>query len=351
MAGNLVSQILQSITPEIVSRIAQALGLKSSDVQEALSGSIPAVLAALVGIVSKTDGGRRLADAISQSGGISALNTLGAGNVQSVADKGLGVLTSALGGSSLSTLATAIGKFSGLGEGAASTLIGLAAPVVMNGIRNGAGGLDASKITNLLLSQKDTIAGALPSGLGSLLGGSEVLSGLRSAGSAAAQASRTVQATGPSARSNLDWLKWAVPLILIAGGLWYFLGHRASPPPTPPAETTTTAPPAATSTADPTAQVTTAVASLKTALEGITDDASAKAALPKLQEVDGQLTSLSNLVANLSADQKKALAAVVVAALPTLNQLFDKILAIPGVGDIAKPVIDGLRTKLDSLSK
>ena len=103
--------------------------------------------------------------------------------------------------------------------------------------------------------------------------------------------------------------------------------------------------------ADPTSQVTTALSSLKTALEGITDSASAKAALPKLQEVDGQLTSVSNLLANLSADQKKALAAVIAAALPALNPLFDKVLAIPGVAEFAKPVIDGLRAKLDSLSK
>jgi len=73
--------------------------------------------------------------------------------------------------------------------------------------------------------------------------------------------------------------------------------------------------------------------------------------VPKLQEVDGQLTSVNNLVVNLSADQKKGLAAVVVASLPAINQLFDKILAIPGVAEITKPVIDGLRAKLDSLSK
>jgi hypothetical protein len=148
----------------------------------------------------------------------------------------------------------------------------------------------------------------------------------------------------------MNWLMWAIPPILIIGGLWYFLGRERPTPPPTPAETTTPSPPA-TTTADPTAQVSTAIASLKTALEGITDGASARAALPKLQEVDGQLASASNLVANLSADQKKALAAAITAAIPALNQLFDKVLAIPGVADIAKPAIDGLRAKLDSLSK
>jgi hypothetical protein len=345
MAGNLVSQILQSIKPEIVSRIASALGIKATDVEAALAGSVPAILAVLVGVVSKPDGVRRLIDAATQLTGTSVLNSLGAGNVNAVADKGSSALSSLVGGSSLDGLTSAIARYSGLDQGKVSTLVGLVAPFIMNGIRQEAGGLDAGKITSLLLSQKDSIAAALPSGLSS----SEVLSGMRSAGSAAQQAGRSASA---KATSDMNWLMWAIPLILIIGGLWYFLGReRPHPPTTPAAETTTTAPPAATSTADPTAQVTTAIASLKTALEGITDSASAKAAVPKLQEVDGQLTSVNNLVANLSADQKKALAAVVVGSLPAINQLFDKILAIPGVAEITKPVIDGLRAKLDSLSK
>ena len=349
MPGDLVSQILQAVKPEIVSRIASALGIKATDVQEALGGSVPAVLAVLVGVVSKPDGTRKLIDAATQLTSTSAVNTLGSGNASSLADKGLGVLSSLIGGSSLEAVTTAISRFSGLNQGNVSSLIGLVAPFIMNGIRQEAGGLDAGKITNLLLSQKDSIAASLPAGLSSLLSGSDALSGLRTAGFSVQQAGRS--ATAKTA-TNMNWLMWVIPLVLIIGGLWYFFGRERSNPPTAPtAETTTTVPPATTSTADPTAQVATAIASLKTALAGITDDASAKAALPKLHEVDGQLTSVSNLVANLSADQKKALAAAVMAALPALNPLFDKVLAIPGVADVAKPVIDGLRAKLDSMTK
>ena len=32
--------------------------------------------------------------------------------------------------------------------------------------------------------------------------------------------------------------------------------------------------------------------------------------------------------------------------MPTLNQLFDKVLAIPGVADVLKPTIDALKAKL-----
>ena len=351
MAANLVSQILQAIKPEIVSRIANALGIKASDVQGALAGSVPAILAMLVGVVSKPDGTRRLIEAATQLSSTGAVNSIGAGNVQAVGDKGLGALDSLLGGSSLDGLTSAIARYSGLDQGNVTTLIGLVAPFIMNGIRQEAGGLDASKVTNLLVSQKDSIAAALPSGLKS----SEMLAGLRSsAGSAAQQGERTVHGAAGQARSNTNWLMWAIPLILIAGGLWYFLGReRPAPPPPAPAETTAPAPsPApATTAADPTAQATSAIDTLKAALEGITDSESAKAALPKLQDADGQMAAVSNLLATLSPDQKKALATAITAALPALNPLFDKVLAIPGVADIAKPVIDGLRAKLDQLSK
>lgn len=36
--------------------------------------------------------------------------------------------------------------------------------------------------------------------------------------------------------------------------------------------------------------------------------------------------------------------------MPTLNGLFDKVLAIPGVSDILKPTIDALKAKLAGLS-
>jgi len=36
--------------------------------------------------------------------------------------------------------------------------------------------------------------------------------------------------------------------------------------------------------------------------------------------------------------------------MPTLNPLFDKLLATPGVTELIKPTIDGLRTTLAALT-
>ena len=48
--------------------------------------------------------------------------------------------------------------------------------------------------------------------------------------------------------------------------------------------------------------------------------------------------------------QRKMLAGLINQFRPTLNPLFDKVLAIPGVAELIKPIIDGVRTTLTALS-
>jgi hypothetical protein len=98
-------------------------------------------------------------------------------------------------------------------------------------------------------------------------------------------------------------------------------------------------------------QVNSSVGALRSVLPGITDVASAEAALPKLREATAQLNEVSNLAAKLSPEGKSALAKLIAAATPAINQMCDKVLTTPGVGGIAKPAIDELRGRLDALSR
>ena len=52
----------------------------------------------------------------------------------------------------------------------------------------------------------------------------------------------------------------------------------------------------------------------------------------------------------MSPEQRKVLAGLVNSLMPSLNQLFDKVLAIPGVAVLLKPTIDALRAKLTVLT-
>lgn len=57
------------------------------------------------------------------------------------------------------------------------------------------------------------------------------------------------------------------------------------------------------------------------------------------------------MATSLSPERKSALAKLITAAAPAINQMCDKVLATPGVGDVAKPTIDELRRKIETLSR
>jgi phosphoglycerate-specific signal transduction histidine kinase len=119
----------------------------------------------------------------------------------------------------------------------------------------------------------------------------------------------------------------------------------------PTTQTTVGTAPANVSAAELTNQMTSLVGTVRTDLQTITDSTSAQAAIPKLQQASDQLDRLNRLASQLPPPAQKELAQSVSTAIPALNQLCDRILAIPGVAAVAKPTIDALRTKLDAINR
>jgi hypothetical protein len=97
-------------------------------------------------------------------------------------------------------------------------------------------------------------------------------------------------------------------------------------------------------------QITNSIASVRTTLDGVSDVASAQAALPKLQEVTAQIDKTGGAVVQLTAEQRKAIAAVINPLMPAVNQVCDKVLAIPGVAEVLKPSVDTLKAKLTAFA-
>jgi hypothetical protein len=95
-------------------------------------------------------------------------------------------------------------------------------------------------------------------------------------------------------------------------------------------------------------EVGTGVSDTVSTLEGITDKASAEAALPDLKAVQTKLDGLSGKVEQLPQDAKKSLASLLGDSLPELQDLVSKVEGIEGVGPVVKPTLDGIMTKLDA---
>ena len=89
---------------------------------------------------------------------------------------------------------------------------------------------------------------------------------------------------------------------------------------------------------------------LRGSLGTITDEASARAALAPLNTSTDEFNKISGLANQLSPEAKKSLASAIASIRPTLDQLFDRALQVPGASALIKPTIDNIRAKLDTLT-
>jgi hypothetical protein len=389
---DLVRLIMEQLSPQLIGRIASALGLDPALAQKAVAAAVPALLSGLVSLVSKPEGASRLATMLRQqepSQVDRAASMIGSGNQQALVDQGTNTLSSLFGNATLNNLSGALGRFAGTGEGQAKSLLAMVAPIAMGvlGGQQKSQGLDAKGLTNLLTSQKGSIASAMPAGFAKLLGSTGLLEGVSDRISdAGAGATRAAQATTTQMQSTArtttaaatrqatatrglsSWWPWIIAALVVLALLafyWYGIrgGEQVAEPETPPATQPAPAAPETPAPAVEPAQdlkvgdvdlgerVTTFFDGAQETLQGITDAASAQAALPKLEEMRTNVDQMSDLADQLPSEGKQALAGRVSSAMPALLELIDKVMAIPGVSDVLKPVVDPMRAKLESLAQ
>jgi sporulation protein YlmC with PRC-barrel domain len=221
--------------------MALGLGLDKAVVEKAVTAGIPGLLAALASLVAKPGGAAKLSDAVTQEQpGIltNIANVLGGTGQGALIDNGVNTLSSLLGGSTTSALTSAVGRFANVDKRESNDLMGVLGPLLMGalGQQKRASGLNASGLAQLITSQKDNIARALPAGFASYLSGTGILDAV----------------TGPTAKdltrsepgySSTQW-GWVLPVLgaIAIGALAWNLFSRA---PT----RTATLPPAKTFTA------------------------------------------------------------------------------------------------------
>ncbi len=137
MATNLVSVVMQFLTPDMIAKIASALGLDRSVAQKAIGGAVPAILSSLADVASTPNGARQLTNMVTQQppGSLESFKSLLGGSGQStLAETGSSMLSGLFGGGAMDTMAQTIGKFAGVGEGTGKSLLGMLGPVVLGAL-------------------------------------------------------------------------------------------------------------------------------------------------------------------------------------------------------------------------
>lgn len=379
MSTNLVSIAMQYITPEMIGRFASALGIDRRLISQAVSAAIPALIGSLAGIASKP-GGAATIDAAVRDQNPSILDDISemieGGSQQDLSQTGNNTLKTLLGPSSVPSLASAIGKFAGMSQNTSSSLLGMLAPAVLGilGKQKEQKGLDASGMARLLSQQKQHVTEALPAGFSSYLKGVDIPGlGAPATPTLGAPATPTREKVAHAAfskaqpapkRASPGLLTWLLPVAAVAAAAWWFLGDRGTTVSEAPVEEVVVEDRATSNQTVETGPVRLDVggvdlgrawdktfSELRTTLEGVSDVETARSALPRLQDAAGELERLAQLSEELPPAGRTALARLVDQAQPRLEQLYAKVLAIPGVAEIAQPRIEVVRSQLNTLSR
>jgi len=379
MAINIIDIIRGLITPDTLNTLASMLGEDKNRVATATSGAAPAILAGILGAVSKPAGASAFSTALSeQDPGLldNLAGLLGGSQGRSQIESGSTLLSSLLGQSGLGGLIKAISGTSGLSAGSATSLLGALAPMVMGvlGREQRNAGLDTNGLLDMLRGQSGNIASAIPSTLASALGSTGLLDSIAgnlgaaasSASSTATAAAREVNRTAHQAASSSgSFLGKFLSLAAVAAVAWFGYQYMFKPDTTDnikdvvaEIETiTATNPPASInrltldSGIDLGSEISKVVSSTTDTLAGITSVKSAEDALPELMRINDELQNITGLATELSANGRSDLAGLVSGAMGDFMQLTDKVNTIPGVADILNPVMEPILKQLQILTQ
>jgi outer membrane protein OmpA-like peptidoglycan-associated protein len=213
MSNDLLASLTGLLTPDLVGKAASMLGDSEPAVSKGMSAVFPVLLGSLAN--RSADAGfastlfnlvRDPANDGSLLGNVASLLSPGAGS----SPMGLlgGKLLSSLYGNNLGNLAGSLGGYAGVKPASASSMLSVAAPLVLSMLGKAvkSGNLNLSALIGLLTGQKSTYAAALPGPLSRL-----------ESYFAAPVVERHVPPP-PEPKSSI-W-RWLLPLLIALGLLW-----------------------------------------------------------------------------------------------------------------------------------
>ena len=354
MAANLIDLVQSYLGGPALRQISSVLGESESETQSALAVAVPATIGALVKQASTPAGASALSSLLEKTD-TSLLGNLPAS--LSGGGKGLMEAGTSLGrslfGSQLDGVSDALSRVTGMGKGVISSLLALITPIVLGVVAKEKRdkGLDASGLAQLLGSQTTFLSGLLPAGVSDALGLSR--NAAPEPVRAAAQrdpapervSARTAHHAVQDAGSIWKTLLPVAALLLVALIGWsWFSGRTTSE--VEASDTRTVTETGALDSAR--SQLSELIDGATRSLRGVTDVASAEAALPQIESAARGISGIAALD-TLGAEADASLSSVASSATATLQPLVDKALALPGVAAVLEPATEALMDALDEL--
>jgi outer membrane protein OmpA-like peptidoglycan-associated protein len=242
MAVNLINMLQGEFSDDVVGRIASFVGESPANTKSALGNAGPAILGMLAQRSQTPEGAADVFGMLQRGGfdgaSVSSFVRPGSGVLVETLKAGSALLPTLFGGRR-SSVTDWVASSSGVSTQSAGSLLGVIAPLVLGLVgreAGAAGGFNMSSVTKLLGDQLPFLRNLSLPGLSGLFGPSGVEEAPR-AYQARAEPARAysepakIQLPRTYERSGgLGWLKWAIPLILLALGIWAVTGLRHREP-------------------------------------------------------------------------------------------------------------------------
>jgi hypothetical protein len=377
---NLVDLIAGQLSSgDVLGKLSGLIGANESQTKSATTAAVPALLNVFSKLAATNSGADQLAKAM---GGLdlgmlgNLAGALGGSQASGLGSLGGNLLGSLLGGgNNLQSLVGALASFAGMQPGIMKTLLTYLAPIVLGMVaKQFSGKPDAAGLSRLFSEQSANIRGGLPKGfslpdlaLGAVSGG---------------RPSEPARSHGHShAEEKAGMPGWLLPLLVLGAlGVGYYLWNQNQKKAGDGAvavredvvkngpvvvDRTEVIEKAGKNLVD---TVTETIAidprfleagkvagslftGLGKTLAGVTDEASAKAAVPEFEKFGPLLSTLETEAGKLPADEKPAFAKVIADNLGLLGKIVEKVMAIPGVKDVLGPVVTPMIETLTKMSK
>lgn len=375
---NIVDLVTSQLTGDVLSKLSGLAGTNEAQTKSATSAAVPALLSMFSKMASTNSGASQLA---SSMGGLdlktlgNLAGLLGGGQASSLGSMG-GSLLSSLLGNNMGSLVGTIASFAGMQPGIMKTLLTYLAPIVMGVVANSFKGAkpDAAGVQRLFAEQQDNIKAALPRGL------SLADFDTSSASPRRAEEARGTHRHEEPASSFPSWLPLLLlPLLGLAG---YFLWPKPAPAPRAVvvAETRRQEGPlvidrtevvemegkkVVADTVKETIELAPGMAealkvgegltglfgNLGKVLGGVTNEESARSAIPQLSEFAPVLESLQKSTVALPEAGRSSIVELVTKNMGSLKTVIDTVMAIPGVKEILGPTVTPMIETLSKLGK
>jgi len=379
---NIVDLIAGQLSGDVLGKLGGLIGADESQTRSASNAAVPALLEIFGKMASTKSGADKLAGAmggldLSTLGNLAGM--LGGGQAQSFGNQGGSLLGTILANpATLSALTSLLGTFLKMNPNIVKSLLGYLAPVVLGMIaKQFTGRPDGYGVQRLFSEQASNISRAVPQGLS--LG--SVLSALDTGSVRPSEPSRSHGGHEPASSGMPGWL---LPLLLLgalAAGLYWWRDQQEKKRADVLVEETVdrvgdtivdrTAvieregkklegvvieevfklPEGLGAASDVVKGLAGMFGDMTRTFEGITDEASARAALPEFEKFGPRLGDLEKETAELPEQSRSLVAEFVAKGVSVLAPMIDTAMKIPGVKELLGPVVGPLVETLGKLAK